>query len=979
MFPTGTVTFLFTDIEGSTTLWELHPAAMQAALSRHNAILHNAIGNQDGQVFKMIGDAFQAAFAHPTGALLAAIDAQRSLAKEEWSETGQIKVRMGIHTGEAQLDESGDYAVSHTLNRAARISSAGHGGQILISLATAELLRDRLPEGVQLIDKGHHTLKGMTRPERIFQVCHPDLISHFPPLQSLSRQKHNLPAMLNSFVGRKREKENLVKQLQNARLVTLVGSGGVGKSRLAIETAYDLLESYPDGIWLVELASISNPDLIPTTIGKVLGIVEERNRPLVDTIFDYLRPKKLLLILDNCEHLITAIAELASLILDHCPNLYILVSSREAISVEGETAIHLPSLTIPRLYSASMLGEEFTPAELMHFEAVELFVERAKAVRSGFELNQENSQALIQIVRRLDGIPLAIELAAARVRVLELDQIAARLDNAFHLLTGGSRIALPRQQTLRATIEWSYNLLSTVEQVLFRRLAVFTGGWTLDAAEAICADPILENNTERIGDHPANKIDPEQILDLLTLLADKSLVNVEHRQGLETRYRLLETVRQYAREMFSRTSEAEYIRQLHHNWFVEWVETGVSNQKGPKVLEWMDRLEADFDNLRAALAWASDKGFGGETALRLASGLHRYWWMRGNVREGFDWLKRGLDLADLPAELAFSRVRALYTAAWVAGQLYASDEARYLAAEAVISYRELGKSYTDGLVEALSLLAMNLINRENLEKAHSLSDEAVELGRRLGKSGIWSLAMALWVRSLVALNEKNLEIAFQDADESYSYFLQANDPWNAGPLLIKGNVAMMQNDFEQAHDYLTQAITRFSEARDRGGMVSTYNSLSFMAILKRDFQEAAGYFKEGVRLWNEMGNRLALVEYLVETAFLITVQLADLTQENADFKIRWSIRLWAAAFSLNPETATTLDKEGFTGWWLRIAESVRNFSPHSSLDDTMDDLKEKVQRLCEDIEENEFAAAVQEGKAMNLEQAVSFATKYGWE
>lgn len=530
--PTGTVTFLFTDIQGSTKLWREHPEAMKRSHARHNAILQNAIETNNGYIFQIIGDAFCAAFHKAGDAVKAALQAQAELTSEAWGEA-IIKVRMGIHTGEAELKEDGQYNGYMTLSRTQRLMSAGHGGQVLISLASEELIRDDPPANLELRDLGERRLKDLIRPKRIFQLVAPDLPSEFPPLKTLDAFPNNLPLQLTSFIGRETQIAQVKKELDEHRLVTLTGSGGTGKTRLSLQVAADLLDAFPNGVWFVELAPLSDPDLIPQTILSAIGISEQKDRAALEVLQDYLQTRTTLLVLDNCEHLITRAAEVANAILTAAPKVKILASSREALGVQGELSWHVPSLSLP---DPKKLPE---PEALTQYEAVRLFIDRAMLVNSYFTVTKDNAPAIAQICFRLDGIPLALELAAARVRMLSVDQISSRLDDRFRLLTGGARTALPRQQTLRATIDWSYDLLAENEQLLLRRLAVFAGGWTLELAEQTCSD---------------ETIDPYEVMDMLGKLVDKSLVAV-YESVTGTRYRILETVRQYAREKLFESGE----------------------------------------------------------------------------------------------------------------------------------------------------------------------------------------------------------------------------------------------------------------------------------------------------------------------------------------------------------------------------------------------------------------------------------------
>ena len=559
MLPTGTVTFLFTDLEASTRLWETHPEAMPAALARHDSLLRQAVEAHGGTVVKTTGDGLHAAFASALAAAHAAVAAQQALEAEAWGDPGPLRVRAALHTGEAELRD-GDY-YGPALNRAARLMGAAHGGQILLSAATAALLQQA---DLQLIDLGEHRLRDLAAVEHVFQLNTPGLRSDFPPISSLATYAHNLPVQLTSFVGREREMAEVKRLLSTTRLLTLTGPGGTGKTRLALQAAADLLDRYAGGAWLVELATLSDPSLIGQAVAAALCIQEQPGRSLDEVLIDYLRYKRLLLLLDNCEHLVEACARLADRLLRACPDLTILVSGREALSIAGEVTFQVPSLRVPPVPDPA----DPPPASAMlAYEATRLFVERAQAARPDFRLTDANAPAVAQICYRLDGIPLAIELAAARVKVLPPEQIAARLSDRFRLLTGGSRTALPRQQTLQALIDWSWDLLPEPERRLLRRLSVFAGGWTLEAAEAVAS-----------GD--AGGQESLDVLEGLVQLVAKSLVMA----GDEGRYHLLETIRQYARDRLWAAGEGEALRDRHAGFFLALALEADPHLAGPNMV-----------------------------------------------------------------------------------------------------------------------------------------------------------------------------------------------------------------------------------------------------------------------------------------------------------------------------------------------------------------------------------------------------------
>ena len=576
-FPMGTVTFLFTDIEGSTQKWQAHPTAMQAAVARHEALVREAVAGANGIVFKTVGDAFCAAFALASDAVAAALAAQRAILAEGWPEATPIKLRGALHTGAVELRDR-DY-FGPALNRVARLLPSGHGGQTLLSQITSELCRDALPAGVSLHDLGAHQLRDLARPEQVYELLHPDLPRDFPPIRSLSTHPNNLPRQLSSFVGREKAIVEVEALLAKTRLVTLTGAGGCGKTRLGLQVAAAALDQFPDGAWLVELAALADPGLVPQTVATVLGVTEEPGKAITATVVEHAKHKRLLLLFDNCEHLLDACARLSDALARQCPRVKILATSREALGIDGEQAYRVPSLSLPDRKDAQ------TPQDLCRFESVQLFLDRALLVRRDFDINPHNARALASLCRHLDGIPLAIELAAARVRSLSIEEIDAKLDQRFRLLTGGSRTALPRQQTLRSLIDWSYDLLQEPEQLLLQRLAVFAGGWALASAAEVCT-----------GDRLADA----QILDLLTSLCDKSLVAVEHADE-GSRYRLLETVRQYGRDRLVEGGDGASVRVRHRDHFLALAEEAAAQLVGADQARWLQRLEVEHENLRRRL------------------------------------------------------------------------------------------------------------------------------------------------------------------------------------------------------------------------------------------------------------------------------------------------------------------------------------------------------------------------------------------
>jgi len=693
-------------------------------------------------------------------------------------------VRMGLHTGEPRSGETGYVGID--VHRAARIAAAAHGGQILLSQTTRELVADELPEGVSLNDLGEHRLKDLAHPHRLFQVVAAHLPADFPPPGSLDAHPHNLPIQLTSFIGRAREIAEVKRLLGAARLVTLTGSGGAGKTRLAVQVAADVVDGYLGGVWLAEFAPVADPALVPKTVSSALSVAEQPGRDMTETLVDALRPKTLLLLLDNCEHLLPACADMAAALLRACPQVRILATSREGLGVPGEILWRVPSLGVPEDLSHLPPSEE-----LVLYDAVRLFVDRAVAITPGFTVTSENAPAVAQVCQRLDGIPLAIELAAARIKVLAVEQIAARLDDRFRLLTGGSRIVLPRQQTLRAAIDWSYDLLSESERMLFRGLSVFAGGWTLDSADVICSGKGVES---------------AGILDLLTRLVDKSLVVVEMREG-EGRYRLLETVRQYGRDRLLKSKKLDTMRDRHLNYFLNLAEKTAPQLEGAEQAVSLNRLGAEHDNLREALAWSMQSA--PEKGLRLAGALGRFWMIRGHWTEGRGWLKEALERGT--DGLAALRARALNWAGWMAIRQVDYVAARLHLEKSLAIYRELGDR--QAIADSLGALGSLAMNEADHASACAYFEETLAIYRQLGnKQGIVDTLNALghetWHQGDHVSARRFLEDAMVLAREHGQARPSAFALWSLGL------VAFDQHNYMEAHSLYEEGLATAKELRN---------------------------------------------------------------------------------------------------------------------------------------------------------------------
>jgi predicted ATPase/class 3 adenylate cyclase/DNA-binding CsgD family transcriptional regulator len=718
LLPTGTVTLLLADVEGSTRLWETQPDQMTAAMARMNQVVSQTIASHEGvrPVEQGEGDSFVAAFARASDAVACALDLQRA-------PLAPIRLRIGVHSGEIQLRDEGNYA-GPTINRTARLRDLGHGGQTLLSGVTEALVLDGLPVDTWLTDLGTHSLRDLPRPERVMQLCHPDLVNDFLPLRVAKAViSQRLPVQFTSFVGRHEQLGQVRELLTQNRLVTLTGAGGAGKTRLAVQIAGQLSGEFGDGVWYVDLAPITDPELVPIAAARAFGLPDQPGRSTMDTLTRFIAGRQMLVVLDNCEHLLDASAALVNALLGAAASLTLLTTSREPIGVAGEVSWRVPSLSLAD-------------------EAVELFSDRARHVRPGFAVTEGDASVVAEICTRLDGLPLAIELAAARVRALSLAEILDSLHDRFRLLTGGARTAVRRQQTLRASVDWSHALLTEPERVLFRRLAAFLSGFDLDAAQTVAGG----------GD-----VQRYQVLDQLTLLVDKSLVVADDSRG-RTRYRLLETVRQYALEKLGESGEADAVRSRHRDYYTA-LAAAVDAPAGGDYEQHIEKAETEIDNLRAAFGWSRENS-AVELGLVLASSLQPLWVTRGRAREGRAWFEAVFtdEVAQDPDVAAAVRARSLADIAALDTFLGAADSMDR-ARQALVLARDIA----DPAVLARALTACGLTGAYNAELAGEYSTEAVELARELDDG--WRLSQVLTWQANAAIAAGDLIAAAVAAEE----------------------------------------------------------------------------------------------------------------------------------------------------------------------------------------------------------------------
>ena len=862
-----TATFLMTDIEGSTRLWEEQRTAMAAALEAHDAILRAAVERAGGTVVKTTGDGLLAVFDRPEAALGAAVDGQRALEGQSWPTTAPLRVRMAVHAGSAEVRD-GDF-FGPTVNRAARLMAIGHGGQVLVSSTTSSLVAGALPPGSELLDLGEHRLKDLDRAERVYQLAAEGLRREFPPLRSAVDRPSNLRPAVTSFVGRERELADLGMLIAANRMVTLVGVGGTGKTRLAVQAAADAIDRQPDGAWLVELAPISDPDLVIAEVGRVVGVQGQPGQLPSETIAAHLRAKQLLLVLDNCEHVIEAAADVAERLLGHCPGLRLLATSREPLGVEGEVVYAVPSLGLPAPVDADgvrLQADEAEVEQAHRSESVRLFVERATANLPTFALDRSNVRAVVEICRRLDGIPLALELAAARVNVLSAVEIAQGLSDRFRLLTGGRRTAVPRQRTLQALIDWSWDLLDDDDRRLLRRLSVFAGGWTLDAAAAV---------TGGHGDAsaPPSSTARLETLDGLGRLVDRSLIVAA--RAATTRYGMLETIRQYAADQLAASGDTEPMRARHLALFRRLGIDGDAGLEGPDMIAWLERFDAEIDNLRTALDWGFESD--PQAALELAVGLSVYWNVRLIGSEAVDRMAEAARLARAWARAdgpSIDPARAALAARVLAqvAQVNASATGRPADPELIADAVELAGETGDERLQARvqTTIAFSHVAVDGMVgpagPGRQAAGEAVD---RAEQHGDWYRASTIAAAFATTLSTEDPAGAEAWLDRATVAARRAGNPFVLGNITgVRGRMASLAGRLDEAERWMVEARDQYRAIYDRRWDRVISSELAHVLRRQGRLDEAEAEYRSTIRGWQTSGNDGAVANQLECLAFI---------------------------------------------------------------------------------------------------------------
>lgn len=990
----GIITFLFTDIEGSTKLAQKFSSKLTEVLDIHNSILTDCIESNNGHVFKTIGDAFCCAFNKPEDAVKAAVESQKKLLSEKWK-YADIKVRMGIHTGPAERNGA-DYMGYLTLARTQRVMSAASGDQILITEDTYRKLGALYSSEISFRNMGSRRLKDLIQPMNLYQIQSPGLPAAFPPLKTLDARPNNLPIQLSSFIGRVNEISEVKEIIMSSRLVTLLGPGGTGKTRLSLQVCAEIIDEFANGVWFAELAQINDSFLIPLEIIKVLGIKDQSGQNPEKVISDYLKDKELIIILDNCEHLINDCAVLAENLLKSSPKVKIIATSRESFRIRGEQVYKLLSLSFPDPV------KKISAKELVLYESVRLFIERALTVNPEFRVTDDNADSLSEICFRLDGIPLAIELAAARTKILNVEKLNEKLKDRFKLLKSGSRTDLPRQQTLKALIDWSYDLLPDVEKEMWKKISVFNGGFNLEAAEKICPD---ENTPE------------EDIPELLNNLCEKSIIMFDTEND---RFKILETIRQYGLELYGETGDEIGIMNKHFLYYFNLVKELTPKLKGKEIPVYMKVFDSERGNIETALEWSVKSGNYNEGAEMLIS-LGRYWSFRDYNYLGFKWcgiitefnesLNKSIyanlinwqgqylsnqgeyEQAEEYFEKSFQIYEKLGDISWKASTLNSLGalaarkgdlERAFILLERCHKYKnEIGDN--SGICGALCNLGQLAILLGELDKAQKYSDEVLnkstELGDRLYMYLAFRLAGQLhslkgnmksaeehYLKAIELTREVSYNVGISACLAELAELLIYNDEKDRAEKLldeslviaenieekfflamaanIKGLLLLEKGDILQSEKEYEKSLEIYETVKDKNGLARAICGLANVKFRKRDFEESLKLFRRSLELHYQMNNKLEISNVLLHMSGFC---LQDKLNEDIYFSAEDSFRLYILSEEIKKKVGIVKSK-------LESAKSEKILSA-----------------LFEKLKDSDPAKITESIKGMKIEQAVNLA------
>ena len=949
--PSGIVTFLFTDIEGSTKLAQKYAGKMHNILLDHENIFRKIISENNGYTFKSIGDAFCCAFEDSADAVIAACQIQMMLNNGKTNDT-DLKVRIGIHSGEAEWIGR-DYSGYLTLARSNRVMSAAYGGQIILSKDVYTSAKSKTPSEISYRDLGQRRLKDLIHPVHLYQVLSEGLKEDFPPLKTLDLRPNNLPVQLTSFIGRENEINEIKSLISETHLLTLTGAGGSGKTRLALQAGAELLSDFANGVFLAELASLSDPLTINTEIASVLEINPDGKKDINSVLIDYLKEKELMIILDNCEHLVKECAELTDILLKSCPKLKILASSREPLHSIGELIYKVPVLSLPDVNS------ELDFESITRFESVRLFTERANAVNVKFKITADNFRIIGQLCHELDGIPLAIELAAARVKILPVDKILERLKNRFNLLTGGKRTSLPRQQTLKAMIDWSYDLLSEKEKILFLRLSVFNGGCTLEAAEKICQD---------------NNLEESEILDLISNLTDKSLLKV-YESEYNIRYTMLETIRQYGSYKSAESENSSALKAKYCEYYYKFTENSEEKLRGSGQREWLIRIKDDYENIRECIRASLEND--STLAMKFCSALGKFWEVQSYFSEGLEYIDRAMK--NLNSEDPELTGKGLYWKGFFLIQKGKYKDSGIFLEKCVELFSEVkSKDW-----EARSLLALGVMNLyiSDYEKLNFYYEKSLAIAKEIKNEAYIAANLQLLASAL--MQQSRYDEAREKFEESLALFRKLNDYVNQAKII--GNIGLLEYwllNYNKAVSYYEESLSLRKDLNDKQGIAIALNNLGAVYYMQGYHDKAQQLLEESLKIARELGD-IRISVFPLSTIGLIETEYKRYSE---------SMKLFGEVISISKELNDKYSlAKGFDGYAYNFL-LLKKFEPaciaaekyislmSASNKNVTDAERDRFEMFRTSLKDNlgieKFEKFWKKGEAMNVDEAFGYICRF---